>query len=199
MAAILFWTICKVRKLTATLVLLQNIQTCKAAITEIPSFIYKSNKEPAVEAADNFYIDITWDHVNFFMLITLFCLTVCIIWKLFQNKPASKLCLEVTCGSKCVILDIITLPMCPMHYDINVPVSITNFDITGHWYSPRLSVLWPGFSIKNVLTNQVIHIQSEIHVSILNAYKLKYIFAKPFFVYLYKFHNGIMIPIRSSN
>lgn len=64
LAASLIWTICKVRNLSAALLLVQNIQKCKAFTTDVPSFIYKSKSDNIVSTENPFTIDITLEHVN---------------------------------------------------------------------------------------------------------------------------------------
>ena len=85
--------------------------------------------------------------------------------------------------------------MCPSYYNVNVPLSISDLEIKGHWYSPKLYVSWPGFSVINTLTDDVTIIKSELSINILTIRK---ILAKPFFVYLYKLHHGVLITIRQT-
>ena len=201
LTAVLIWTIFKVRKLTAALLIVEGIQKAKALVTDIPSFIYDKNSDKSFQEQSstiNFSIDLTWAQANFLLLCTILTIMAVYLWKHHQLNVKSKLCLEITCGKVCVLLDIIHLPMCPSYYDIHVPFSISDLDITGHWYSPKLHVSWPDFSVKNKLTEEVIHINSEIRITILAAFRLRKALGKPYFVYLYKMHHGVMIPIRQT-
>lgn len=110
----------------------------------------------------------------------------------------TKICVEITCGKICTLLDIIQLPMCPSYYEINVPYSISELEIKGPWYSPRLQIIWPNFTVKNIINDKMIHINSEIHLNIFQAIRLRNILAKPYFVYVYQQHYGVMIPIRQT-
>ena len=143
-------------------------------------------------------MNITWDHANFVILVCILITILIFLKRHFQFKTNSKLCLEVTCGTHCILLDIIHLPMCPSHYEIQVPSAISDLQIKGHWYSPKLHISWPDFSIKNTTSDKTIHIKSAIPLNVFQARKLRRILSKPFFVYIYKLHHGIMIPIRSN-
>ena len=199
LSVLLGWTIFKLRKLTAALLVVQKVQECKSMATDIPSFIY--DKPIDVLEKDSTYsssINFTWEHAYFSLLVTLCVIMVIFLWKHYQLKCKSKLFLEITCGQKCVLLEVMQLPMCPTYYSIQIPTSISDLEIKGPWYSPKLHVSWPEFTITNSLTDQLTHVKSEIKISLLTAIKLRYILSKPFFVYLYKQHYGVMIPIRHS-
>ena len=199
LSVLLGWTIFKLRKLTAALLVVQKVQECKSMATDIPSFIY--DKPIDVLEEDSTYsssINFTWEHAYFSLLVTLCVIMVIFLWKHYQLKCKSKLFLEITCGQKCVLLEVMQLPMCPTYYSIQIPTSISDLEIKGPWYSPKLHVSWPEFTITNSLTDQLTHVKSEIKISLLTAIKLRYILSKPFFVYLYKQHYGVMIPIRHS-
>ena len=140
----------------------------------------------------------TWDKANFILLCFLIVCIAINLWKRFQKKNQSKLCLEVTAGKMCTLLDILQLPMCPSYYDIHVPFSIGDLEVRGHWYAPKLHVSWPNFTAKNKHNDDIIHIKSTIGVSLYNAYKLKKILKKTYLVYVYKQHYGMMIPIRQT-
>lgn len=198
LTTVLALTILKLRKLVTALLVLEKVQKAKSMVTELPSFIYKANSNiPNKESSTiNFSIDLTWDQANFILLSALSFVFIAILWKHYQFKIKSKLCLEITCGEKCVWLDNIQLPMCPTYYNINVPTSISDLEIKGPWYSPKLYVSWPDFTIKNTLTDEITNIKSEINISIWTAFQIRQVLGKTFFVYMYRLHHSIMFPIR---
>ena len=200
LTVVLVWTIFKLRKLTTALLVVERVQKTKALVTDIPSFIYeaKLNELNKDSSTIDFSIDLTWEQTNFILLCSLLTIIVVYLWKCYKLKHKSKLCLEITCGTKCSLIDIIQLPVCPSYYDINVPLSITDLEVKGHWYSPKLYVSWPGFSIRNTLTDDVTIINSELSIDIFTARTLRTTSAKPFFVYMYKLHHGVLIPIRQT-
>lgn len=197
LTALLIWTILQYKKLATSIAVLNKVQNCKGMATDIPSFIYVQPAKPIEEEnilklPDN----ITWEHAYFALLATLITIVLIMLWKHYQFKCKSKICLEITCGHHCLLLDVIQLPMCPSYYDIQVPASISDIEVKGHWYAPKLHVSWPDFTIKNSQTNEEITIKSKLKITFWTAFKLKTILKKNFFVYLYKRHYGIMIPIR---
>lgn len=195
---LLIWTIYKVKKLAAALLLLQRIQQVKSASTNVPSFIYNSNSKiqstSSTFSFDSLQLD--WEHANFIILCLLCLLIILYILKKCYNRNTSKLYVEICSGTNCVFLDIYNLPMCPTHYDVNVPSSISDLAIKKDCFSRTLIVSWPNFTIRNKLTEQIKEIPTEIPISFLQARKLQKILSKPFFVFLYESHNGIFIPIR---
>ena len=197
--AFFVWTIFKIRKLSAGLLIIERVQKAQALVTDVPSFIYHTNNKPTQEYSTiGFSIQMTWDKANFILLCVLITCIVIFLWKRYQFKTRSKICLEITCGKMCALLDIMQLPMCPSYYHINVPYSINELSVQGNWYSPKLHLSWPNFTIKNTLNDDIIHVKAAIDINVFSAYRLKKILAKPYFVYVYKLHHGVMIPIRQT-
>ena len=197
LTALLIWTILKYKKLATSVTVLNKIQNCKGMATNIPSFIYVQPAKPIKEEnVLKLPESITWEHAFFALLTTLIVIVLIMLWKHYQFKCKSKICLEITCGYQCVLIDVVQLPMCSSYYDILVPASISDIDVKGHWYAPKLQVFWPDFIIKSSLTNEEISIPSKLNISLWTAFKLRTVLKKKFFVYLYKRHYGIMIPIR---
>lgn len=196
LSVIMLWTVFKLRKVSAALLVLQNITHTKAMSTGVPSFVYKSKTANSELTSTGINIDLSWDHANFILLGVILLLMVVYLWKKCQNKTKSKICLEVTSGKHCVLIDIHSLPVCLSNYDINVPASISDLDIIYNCLTHMLTVSWPGFSIRNKLTDESIPISSEIPLSIPTAQKLKHILSKPFFVHIYSYQFGILTDIR---
>lgn len=192
---ITIWRVSKQRKLATALLIMQKVQATNAFVTEIPSFIYKS-KSTTENTFSGFKIDLSWDHANFILICVILLIIIVYTLTTCKNENRSKICLEVSSSTACVLVDIHCLPMCLTNYHIEVPTSISDLEIIDNCLKPKLIVAWPGFSIKNTITLQMVPINSEIPLTIFQAYKLKKILSKPFFVYLYTFHFGTMTPIR---
>ena len=195
LSAVTVWSVCKIRSLTTALLIVQKVQKAKSMATELPSFIYKSKIKTIEEPKFNFDIDISWDQANFMLLSILVLIAFVYLWRKFKYHRTSKLCLEIVSDNHCVFVDIHSLPMCPSNYQIQVPESITGLEVTTKCFIPTLHVSMPGCIIKNTITDESIHIPSEIKLNIWTSFKLKKILSKPFFTYLYTSHSGILSQI----
>lgn len=191
-------TILKVRKLAIIVATLQNTKHCDSLVTGVPSFIY--TKKPQVNSQDysmTFDLDISLDHANFALLCTITCFILIVVYRYFRFKTTSKLCLEITCGRQCVLVDLVQLPMCPAHFKIHLPGDVNNLSVTG-CLRPKLHVSWPNFCVKSTLSNKTVDVPSQISVSLFTAFKLRSILHRPYHVYIYKVHKGLMTPLRKT-
>jgi hypothetical protein len=93
----LIWTILKIRKLSATILMLQKIQKCHSLVTDVPTFIYKSPRKTDSDVSTfNININLSWEQANFILLVfTLILIFVC-VFKFWRLRRKSKLCLEIT-------------------------------------------------------------------------------------------------------
>ena len=103
------------------------------------------------------------------------------LYKHYQFKRKSKICLEITSEHSCILIDVIQLPMCPSFYEINIPTSISDLEVKGDWYSPKLHVKWPEFTIKDSKSSTIKTIKSELCITFWQAFKLKSILKDTFF------------------
>lgn len=191
LSVITFWSVCKLRKLSASILLLQNAQMARSFPTELPSFEYKTKHLVTSDTNSLINFDVTFDHINLILLSIITILLLFQLWKKSTVKSKSKICLEITSGKECVLIDVHCLPRCMSDYHIETPDVIENLTVSyDYWILPKLFVSWPGFHIKNNSNEQIIQIQSEFNINPLTAIKLRHILRKPFFVYLYKKHYG---------
>lgn len=192
---LLLGTMFKVRKLAIMVATLQNAKNTHAFVTDTPSFIFTKKADSEYEQpGTTFTIDLTLDQANFILLCVIVCYILTVVYRYFRFKRVSKLCLEVTCGQQCVLVDLVQLPMCPTHFKVTFPEDVNNLEIQGY-FSPKLFVSWPGFAIKNVLTNKFVNVTNRVKLSPFTAAKLRSILKRPYHVYIYKVHHGIMVPL----
>lgn len=169
---LLFYTFFKVRKLSTALLVLQQVQQVKSLSTTVPNFIYKP-KTIAPQLSQSLSLDLKWEHANFVLLFFILLFIVVYILKKFcKTQKRSTICLEISNGEKCVLLDIAQLSRCPSSYHINVPASISDFYIEGHCMSYKLTVSWPGFSIVDKQSEETTLVTSAIPVNMSIAKKL---------------------------
>ena len=199
LAVLLIHTIFKLRKLASSVLLLQQVRNIKAAVTPIPSFTYTQNDE--LEGEETIFsklllLEFTWDHIIFILLVVSVLLLLIVGWKYYKFTTTCSICLEITNGKQCVLIDILMLPICPDYCHVQVPNDITDLHVIKACLSSKLHIDWPGFAVRNTLTGDIIEIDSVVNITLLQAYHIKHILRQPFFVYIYKRHHGMMIPMQ---
>ena len=193
---LLVYLLCKVNKLSATIMLLQLNEQVRASTTVLPSFIYKS--ESNVESQISFFnnIQLSWEHAIFFLISMSTILLFLLIFKVFKsqkNQPC--LLLEITNIQTCVFVRIINLPICPSHTSFKVPDNISDIRIIGPWYRPKMQVSWPNFIVQSPLNETVFNIPEQISLGIYQARKLQNVLRSPFYVHLYSTKGGYLSPV----
>ena len=146
-------TCLKVKSLTQTILLMQQVKTIKALPTTMPTFIYKHDMaEIKPEASFLKAIEVTWEHGIFILVLVTLALVILLIYlrKYKRNEPT--LCSEVTNTQKCILIDIARLPLCPSHCSVDAPTAITDVDIQGPWYARKVNIHWNGCKITNSMT-----------------------------------------------
>ncbi|KAL4240352.1 hypothetical protein ACF0H5_001142 [Mactra antiquata] len=197
LCVLLIWTIMRVRKLCVVVAVLQKSTSCKALPSSMPSFIY--TPAPTANEKSPFLIDIdlTWEHANFIVLTLIVITFIVLLYKYLRHRHRATLCLEVAAGMDCILIDVMTLPLCPFNLDIKTPNQINDLAVQGSYCSSTLLVSWPDFTITNKLNNTIIHVINVIPVSMYAAAKLRRILKKAFIVQLYSKHHGTMIPLHN--
>ena len=169
----MFWTIRKIRKLSATLVVLQQMKLVKSMSTEIPSFIYKTAAKPTI-TSESFKLDfdLAWDHVIFLLcLLNLVCFLLNIYRIIRKNNlNKSMLKLEITSGDLCVLLSVMKLPLCPVFCRIELPHDVANLTLYGHGYDRKLSLNWNKFSVTNTLTSHTMLVPRNVEAELLGCH-----------------------------
>ena len=111
-----------------------------------------------------------------------------------------RVCLEITTGLTCEIIELLTLPLCPSYFNIMYPNFIGNIIITGSLL-PKLTVKWPNFRLINVSTDYTINVSAKISITPFQAYRLRAILNKSYCTHILIFHHDVkslIIPTRDN-
>lgn len=186
------WMFFKMRKMAMTILVLQQAQCIKSLSTEVPSLLYTAASKQAQSAIVQIDFDLSWEHAIF--LLGVINLVFIIFYNCKQTlcRNHSVIQLEVTNGEFCVLVPVITLPMCPSYCQIAVPSDISALQLTGPWYNKSLSLAWSKFSLTNLVNRKSLVIPTKLHITAIQYFKLRRILSKPFFVYLHVEHNGFL-------
>ena len=189
------WTYFKMRKLTAMVAALSQLNHAKAMPTNVPSFIYKQPAKP-VETPETFNIEfeVAWDHIIFLLCLLNFIWFLVNAYSIIKRNSLNKsmIKLEITSGDLCVLLSVIQLPLCPVMCHIEQPSDITNLSIQGPLYARKLHLNLENLSVTNTLTNKTLKIPQSIKLNFFETIRLKKILRKTFFVYIHVQHNGFL-------
>ena len=184
----------KTKKLAASLMILQQIQQVKAFSTDMPSLIYKHITSKPLEPI-NIEIDLGWEHVNLFFTVLNTILLIVIILKYMQRRKSSSILIEILSVQHCVIVPILSLPLCPSHYQINPPTDITDFEVIGPWSAWKLKFNWTNFTVSNLTSAQNLTVPSVVSLNIFTAMRLKKLMKQQSFVHMFSEHNDLLTPI----
>ena len=193
------WSCLKIRKLLVALALLNNIKSTTAITTSpIPSFIYKVKaKTSDTSTLPTISIDLTWEHAILFVCLLHFAFVLFKFFKKHYFYRKTFLMLELTSGDSCIILPVISLPLCPAFCRIKSPSDISHFNIQGAWYNRKLTFSWPDFSIEDSRNHKTLNIPNTVNLTFSQSLKVRKMIKKPFFVYIYILHKGHLIPVTS--
>ena len=149
LALILMCFFFKIRRLTASVALLQSAGQTKVFATQLPLFIYKQvPKDETIQ----YRLYLQWNHatfvLNLMILTVLFVIVLKIICKHFSSH-IPWIYAEITTVNDCILLPIVRLPLCSTQCLIQVPSSITNLKLDGTCLSSNLKVSWPDFYVLN--------------------------------------------------
>lgn len=100
--------------------------------------------------------------------------------------------MKVTNTQQCVLIDIPRLPLCPSHCTIQSPTSIIDIDVGRSFCKPLLLAKWENFTISDNITQKVVLVPEVNRIKFLQARKLRSMIKRPFFVYLYLKHHGML-------
>jgi hypothetical protein len=60
--------------------------------------------------------------------------------QIFKEGPKNtRICVEITTGLQCVIVEVLSVPLCPSYFNIRYPSAITDLKISGV-FQPILSI-----------------------------------------------------------
>lgn len=194
---VLVWMFFKLRRLSAALIVLQQIQNVKALHTTLPSFVYTQKPTTASVNYFDFNISLSWEHANFLFLILNTLLLMVLVLKLVKFRRAPMLMLEVTSVNQCVFIPIMKLPTCPSLVTMNIPESVTHIQICGSKLFPKIQLNWTDFSALSP-TENIYSVPTKVKINVWQSLKLSKILKKPFFINLHTEHCGYLSPLTLS-
>jgi hypothetical protein len=187
----IIWLVYKVRVLGGAILLAKNLSTVHAFTLQYT--IPTTTAPPSWSAV--LTENIKWDHVVFVLTLFSFTPTILLLYKYFRIPPRNtRVCLEITTGLTCEIIEVLTLPLCPSYFNIMYPNFIGNIIITGSLL-PKLTVKWPNFRLINVSTDHTINFPAKISITPFQAYRLRAILDESYCVHILILHHDIKSPI----
>ncbi|KAK3104775.1 hypothetical protein FSP39_009897 [Pinctada imbricata] len=191
-----FYTFCKLRSLSAAMLLMHQTKPISAfKLSPAPSFTYTFPPEltTARSLSEHIYTSFTtpYPYVALSVLTTILIIVLgSILWHKFKQSHKTAVHIELTSGSECVVVRLLTLPLCPENWIINPPYDISSIFVTGFPLLSTLTIQCTQFQITNVLTKHVINTPTVIRITPLKALKIRKILAQPFTAYFLISHHG---------
>ena len=190
------WSCYKIRTVLLPVLLLHNAKST-AALTPSPSpiFIYKQSPESVSSSTINEHIYATfttpWPYVTLSVLTTIIIIACAAsLWRKFLRSHKTSLHIELTTGPTCELFTLLTLPLCPHNWDIQIPQDISSIHITTSYFIlSYLHIQCTSFTITNVNTNRSIEVPTTILISPLTARKLRNILQHPYTAYFLLSHH----------
>ncbi len=108
-------------------------------------------------------------------ITTFFIWLTCKKFKKTDNHTVLKL--ELTNGKQCVMLDILTLPMCPRYYHPKADNYVSNF-LVGSFIRPKLLMNWNGLNRTNMITNTIFEPSTSIYINPFMSARIKKTFSR---------------------
>lgn len=132
-----------------------------------------------------------WPFIALSVFVTLLiCLYAHILWRKIKKTNKTTIHMELTTGTECILIRLLTLPLCPDNWKIKPPQDIHNINIC------RSCLLWadlsldaPNFIIKNTHTKKRINIPTTIKITPLKALKLRKLLSQPYTAYFLISHH----------
>ena len=179
---LLFWIFFKLRKMATAIAVLQQCQRIESLPTTVPSFIYKS--EQTVNSNEAFNLGFTilkWDHAIFAVVFVMCCLLIYLLFRIRSKNETPKNCVEVPNTQQCVLIEIASLPLCPLQCTIQPPTSIVDIDVGGSYCKPFLPAQWKDSRVTENITRKVIPIPDVLSISFVEFWKLRLIIQRSLF------------------
>lgn len=163
---LLVWTMFRVQKLMVAIAVLQKASPCKALQSTVPSFFYKTAAPSDETYPFPINLELTWEQANFIVLTVIVFILLILLYKYLKHRHRATLCLEVTAGKQCILLDVMLLPLCPFNLDIQTPDQISSLDVNDSCFFPTLFISWPNFTITNKINDTTFHVSDTITLSL---------------------------------
>jgi len=188
------WIIYKVRILCAALLLSKeiprvnclNLQYTMPPTTSSPSWTTVLSET------------LRWKHAVFILSVLSLIGTTLLLYKNFKEGPKNtRICVEITTGLQCVIVEVLSLPLCPSYFNIRYPNAITDLKISGV-FQPILSINWPNFQIINIMTEHKIIVPYKISISIMTEARFLKLLKELLCANVVILHHNIKNPIQTA-
>ena len=105
------------------------------------------------------------------------------------NHNVTVLQIELTNGTACISIPVVTLPLCPRHWMFRASEYISDLRVTGYVF-PTLNVAWHGFSMTNNLTNHTLKPDPKVRLNFLTGLIIRRILRTDCSAFLYLSHFG---------
>lgn len=187
----------KLRSLTSMLILLQNAKPVQLAPTSEKSNVlsYFSSTPTILDSHDqeaqNYAQE--WQYLLIVsIIITIMCIIMVSIFKVIRrHHHHTTLCIELSTGSSCVLVEIMSLPMCPKYWHFQASEFIENVCIKGY-VKPHVQINWESITITNTKTKQIIPMVKTVPVHPIKAFQVRKMLKEHCNVFLlFQHHNCI--------
>lgn len=189
----------KVRKILAIISILQQVKQVKSE-SALPSFVYKPF-QPATSSPTEFESllqEFSWNHAS--VLLSSIVISVLFVFSMYhwfskRNLKCTQIILELTTGGECVLVPVLTLPLCPSFWQIDPPSQIHSISVNLSLFASKMFINWSDFSVTNIKGTRAINVKSQIKLDLYTAYKAKRITEQPFDVHILISHHGLYQPL----
>ena len=193
-------SVIKLRKMSIALSVMQQVVHVKSQI--IPMLVFQKpsvSTEKPMSLEQLILSEISWVHgvfIRCMCIIFIFIVFLCIL--LYKRRSRGTILhLEVTSGCHCVMVPIMSLPLCPSYYKFSNP-TITDISVTS-FPSCRLTADWQPFTVVDKQSGKSINVPNSENIGMMANRKLKKILRQPFCVYLYISHDGVSTLLKQSS
>ena len=192
------FTIFKVRKLLVIITVLQQVNSAKSE--PLPSFIYKTlqSTTPPPSEFDLMLENFSWNHASVLISSLVICMLLVIVLKQCYSKrklQCTQIVFELTNGGECVLIPVLSLPLCPSFWKLVPPSEIHEISVHFSLFSSKMFINWTGFSVTNIKGTRTINVKTEIKLDVFTAYKAKRITQQPFDAHILVSHHGLYQPL----
>ena len=178
----IIWMYFRIRKLSMTLLMLQQTQMADAMST-LPSFIYKQVQgNNAAGTQTYFNLTLSWNHAIFLITTFILILVIVILTKLMRQVKYDGpwLYVEIASQEQCLLIPVIRLPLSQAECKFQLPSTISSLIISGSKFSPQMNISWPNFAVSNKQSGQSMLVPETFDISFILAYMLKKMLNQPF-------------------
>lgn len=182
----------KLRSLTSMLLLMQNVRPVQMAQTGNLGLTYFTTLKPTISTNQYHLLsqEETYSHsVTACLIIISVSVIVFLIYKVGQKmQHQTKVCLELTTGTDCVIVDVMSLSLCPKMWHVQAEKSLQQIKVSGT-LKGYLHITWNDLVFCNPSTKQEVKIPQCVPLNIVQAYKLRKILQQEYQAFLlFKHH-----------